>query len=257
MDENIKIIKQIQEAWRQKPFDDNLSNLTFLWQYMRLYQDADAIGKPGKALDWGCLSGHFSYFLLKKGMDVTSFKGSGKFVFDELIKSGEIKLVQADLNEQPVKLPFSNNEFDYVFSLGVLEHVHETGGNEVGSLKEIERILKEGGVFVCYHLPNKYGLTELIIRIPFVQILCKDKFLHSVRYEKKDIEEIVSKTNLKMIKCYRYGFLPKNTLCYLPKNLINNLFFTKLFYFLDNCLSKIMPPLCTNWMFILKKETYF
>ncbi|MBQ4132690.1 MAG: methyltransferase domain-containing protein [Desulfovibrionaceae bacterium] len=48
-----------------------------------------------------------------------------------------------------------------MFSIGVFEHVHETGGDQLASLKEISRVLKPEGFFLCFHLPNKYSWVEL------------------------------------------------------------------------------------------------
>jgi len=65
---------------------------------------------------------------------------------------------------EPVILPFAADAFDLVFSVGVLEHVHEAGGDARGSILEIERVLKPGGHFLCFHLPNRYAWGKIFGR---------------------------------------------------------------------------------------------
>jgi len=46
------------------------------------------------------------------------------------------------------------DKFDAVVSVGVLEHVKETGGSEIGSLREIFRILKLNGYLSVTTFPT-------------------------------------------------------------------------------------------------------
>src|SRR5262249_59740178 len=65
----------------------------------------------------------------------------------------------------PVKPPFNETTFGLVFSIGVLEHVHEAGGNARGSILELERVLKPGGHFLCFHLPSRYAWGENLRKV--------------------------------------------------------------------------------------------
>lgn len=61
-------------------------------------------------------------------------------------------------------LPFPDASFDYVFCIEVLEHVP----NPFGTLGEIHRVLRPGGVLIL-SVPNPYHFKELIwnlLRIP-------------------------------------------------------------------------------------------
>ena len=125
-------------------------------------------------LDWGCGTGHFSYFLLEAGFITDSFSLNNKKSHD----LGEIQIfnfLKSKFNQSfryrtgtdSVKLPYADNSFDAVVSIGVLEHVREFGGDEIKSLMEIHRILKKGGIFFCYHFPNKFSWIDAIAkRIP-------------------------------------------------------------------------------------------
>jgi len=93
--------------------------------------------------------------------------------------------------------------------VGVLEHVRETGGSEVGSLREILRILKLDGVFVCYHLPNQFSLIE------FIASLLSNKY-HKYRYTRQSIETLCQQSGFELLEIHsmvlpKYvGSLPKN-----------------------------------------------
>src|SRR5437773_12091547 len=61
-------------------------------------------------------------------------------------------------------IPFPDGSYDFVFCIEVLEHVP----NPYGTLGEIHRVLKPGGVLVL-SVPNPYHLKEIIwnvLRIP-------------------------------------------------------------------------------------------
>jgi SAM-dependent methyltransferase len=70
------------------------------------------------------------------------------------------KLV-AHFSPEPVQLPFANGKFGAVLSCGVLEHVPDPDG----SLIEIRRVLRRGGTFYLYNLPNRWSYTERLARM--------------------------------------------------------------------------------------------
>jgi SAM-dependent methyltransferase len=159
--------------------------------------------RGAKVLDWGCGNGHFSYFLLKTGYRVTafSFLGAPRIIRPE---GGRFEFVGGSENE-PRTIPFPTAHFDSVMSMGVLEHVRETGGDEGASLAEIRRILKPGGIFVCAHFPNRLSWIEFLTR-HFVP----SKFNHRFRFTKKDIVALWSAAGFEILAISRYGWLPRN-----------------------------------------------
>ena len=60
----------------------------------------------------------------------------------------------------PVRLPYADGSFDAVLSMGVLEHVLDPEG----SLDELARVLRPGGVLYVYKLPNRFSYLEAIAR---------------------------------------------------------------------------------------------
>ncbi len=74
-------------------------------------------------------------------------------------KNGKEDLVsQADI----FNLPFSNNTFDAVFNLGVMEHFSDA--EIVSALKEFSRVTREGGVIILYW-PPIWGLSVMALRM--------------------------------------------------------------------------------------------
>src|SRR5882724_9413482 len=118
------------------------------------------LSKIARALDWGCGNGHFSYFLTRNNIQTVGF--SFEDMPAHLKNVSLFEHVRA--GKDPVALPFPAQSFDAVFSIGVLEHVHEAGGNPEASMKEIDRVLKTGGLFFCFHLPNRYTWIEFTVR---------------------------------------------------------------------------------------------
>jgi ubiquinone/menaquinone biosynthesis C-methylase UbiE len=216
------------------------------YQYKHLYNLLLRYVETGeKILDWGCGNGHCSYFLLE-----SDYKASG-FAFSSCpslkrLQSSDYHFIQGD-DREPVTLPYGDSTFDAVLSVGVLEHVRETGGNEVESLKECFRILKLGGYFICYHLPNKFSWIEMIAG------LIPHKFHHQYRYTPKDIYALCQQSGLDVLDLRAYGFLPRNWLGNLPPKISNSTQLAKLYNTMDDILSSIFSGICQNYWFVARK----
>jgi SAM-dependent methyltransferase len=120
--------------------------------------DRIARDRPGRVLDWGCGHGQNAQRLAERGLDVTAFD----FRPGEQEESGPRRLekypeIEAYIEVvDPVRLPYPDDSFDAVLSMGVLEHVGDPGG----SLDEHRRILRPGGRLYVYKLPNRFSYTE-------------------------------------------------------------------------------------------------
>ena len=101
-------------------------------------------------------------------------------------------------------------QYDAIVSFEVLEHTE----SDAGSLAEIFRRLKDGGVFMCT-VPNKYYLMEThgfrfpfenvvpYHRIPFLNLLPKavyDRFGNARIYTRQQIESLVSRAGFSVLK---------------------------------------------------------
>jgi ubiquinone/menaquinone biosynthesis C-methylase UbiE len=218
-------------------------------QYHHLYRVFQKFVKKGSVvLDWGTGNGHFPYWLLKSGYKVEEFGFQGK----EYINWFDQKNIsyKRGSEKEPVKLPYNDNHFDAVSSVGVLEHVRDTNGNEVASLKEINRILKPGGLFVCYHFVNKYAWVEYVVRHFFPR-----KHHHRYRYTSSMIKDFLNQSNFELLAIRRYGILPRTSLGKVPGRLKYSAALSRLWNYLDEILSLILNPLCQNYLFVAHKKS--
>jgi SAM-dependent methyltransferase len=122
--------------WKQSEFGKLIANCPdepvspFIHRYF----------KPGaRLLEAGCGSGRFVYWLTEKGYDIEGLEISPTTVetLNKLYPS--LKITQGDV----CQLPYPDNSFDGILSLGVIEHVF--AGMTV-PIQEMYRVLKPGGV---------------------------------------------------------------------------------------------------------------
>lgn len=215
---------------------------------------APYVKKGDSVLDWSCGNGHFSLFLGYKQAQVTASSFYNAIPEPLSKKLFSFKLIDKG---EAVALPFENESFDAVFSIGTLEHVHETGGDQILSLKEIQRILRTQGYFLCFHLPYKYSWVENIGRIIPAKIRKKMPIghPHSKRFNKKDVRSLLQQSGFSLVDFGVYNFLPRNFTRALPQFLKNNRLFIELFNASDRILSFILPFLCSQSYFVARKIT--
>lgn len=213
-------------------------------QYLPLYRLTRRYARPGMTvLDWGSGNGHFSYFLLEIGLDVTAFNlKSQKCALADMLRARydeRYRICFGD-DEEPVRLPFGDDSFDMAFSIGVLEHVRESGGSELASLWELRRILKPGGVLVCGFLPKEYSWIEFLVRNFF-----KHKHHHSHRFTRRDIRDMLDHSEFKLIDLATHGLLPRNS---LNRALTNRPAVAKCYNLADRLLEQGLAPIAQNFM---------
>ena len=93
----------------------------------------------GKVLDFGCGSGLFVRELARAGYDTR-----GLDISADAVAYGHLQGTQNLSVMEGHKIEFPDNTFDAVLSMDVIEHLEQ----EEWALKEIERVLKPGGVAV-------------------------------------------------------------------------------------------------------------
>ena len=228
-----------------KDGSQGLDVLSSLHQYIKAYDlTRTRIPSGVQVLDWGGGSGHFSYFLNKAGYTTHIYAFDEPQFIQQEIASGEITYRKAKATE-PVHIDYPSESFDAVCSIGVLEHVREIGGNERDSLQEISRLLKPGGVFLCYHFPNKGSWIEWLARR-------FGSYHHQYTYDQAMIHAIF-KDVLQIEVCKRYALLPRNSLRRLPKSIADNTYFARCFDLLDTILCSLMPLINQNWVVVATK----
>ena len=202
---------------------------------------------PGPVLDWGCGNGHFSFFLTQHGFQTVGLS------FDDppAVLAGQ-SLFRHVRSDEPVRLPIADAEFPAAVSMGVLEHVHETGGDQRASLVELARVLKPGGTLLVFHLPNRYTWIEFLVR----QInpwLRHPVHQHSRLFTRADVERLLP-PDLSIVECGRYNIIPRNPTNALPAWLRDSRTFVAGLNLLDDALTALLPVFAQNWFFVLRKR---
>lgn len=215
-------------------------------QYRPVHTAMRRFVPPGASvLDWGAGNGHFTYFLLRAGYRATAFAISDGG-FSKWLPSGDWRFVPGDASE-PIRLPFEDASFDAVTSIGVLEHVHESGGDDRASLAELARVLRPGGVFVACHLPNEWSWIEFAARRR------PGSHTHDVRYRPGDVSALLAGAGLEPECVERYGILPRNLWSRAPGVIGDAAPVVAIWDGLDAVLGSLLPPLCQNFLVVARK----
>src|SRR4051794_1824079 len=116
--------------------------------------------RPASILDWGCGFGQIAALLTECGVDVTAYDYRPDVADPRTEPLERFPGLEAHVSSEPVRLPFPDNAFTAVLSLGVLEHVQDPDG----SLEELKRVLSPGGTLYVYKLPNRHSYLEWIAK---------------------------------------------------------------------------------------------
>ena len=136
----------------------------------RLIGDLNQL-KDKYILEIGCGSGRFTEVLLKYGAIVVSVDMSTAVIANKknFPISDRHLIIQADMN----KLPFKDEEFDYIICVGVLQHTPDT----FEAISNSQNVLKKGGKFVLDHYTHTisyYTKTTFLFR-KYISYFNKDK----------------------------------------------------------------------------------
>jgi len=138
--------------------------------------DFSSINKENSiVLDVGCGTGRWSIYLCDKVKEVYAVDPSDAILTAAKLteKNKNIHLSQASTDS----LPFHDNTFDFVFSLGVLHHIPDTSS----ALNDIIKKLKPGGtclIYLYYALDNRSFFYKFIFKCSnFLRLLiCRMPF---------------------------------------------------------------------------------
>ena len=243
---DVEVLRHLQSLAPETPNLVYFGSLAGSHQYVRLYELVRKHVHPGaRVLDWGAGNGHFSYFLVRSGYDATGYSLFPQ-EFPAWLNEPSYELVVGDPSD-PVGLPFADESFDAVTSVGVLEHVRETGGQEAASLREIARVLRPGGIFIAYHFPNRYSWIDVLARV------LRGEYHHAWRYTRDDIELLVNAAGLELVDVGTYALLPRNPLYRLPKRFANSERFARAYDVADGALGALLRAVCTNHCFVARR----
>jgi SAM-dependent methyltransferase len=215
-------------------------NLLTAGQYRRLFSIVrERLPSQSRVLDWGCGNGHFTYFLVRHGFRPSVFSLDDPPPVLALLGPKEYDFTRGDERE-PVALPYGDGIFDAVVSVGVLEHVREFGGDEAASLREIRRILRRGGLFIGYHIPNAWSWVEFLSR------LSPARHHHRWRYGRAELRRLAGQAGFQILDLQPYGFLPRKLMERCPAWVGDSAAAARAYSVFDRTLEALLPFLCTN-----------
>jgi ubiquinone/menaquinone biosynthesis C-methylase UbiE len=181
--------------------DVNLRSGPQMREYVAI-ADRIAQDRPARILDWGCGHGQVSAMLRERGMQTDSFDYAAGLDGVTKRQLPEYPEIEATLSPEPVKLPYEDEQFDAVLSLGVLEHVADPDG----SLDELRRILKPGGRLYVYKLPNRASYLEWIAKK--LGWYYHGKLEHDRLYNVREAVEIVERHGFQVDEARLFNMLP-------------------------------------------------
>ena len=127
------------------------------------------LNKDAVVLDAGCGSGRWSRYIAPKVHQIEAIDPSKSIFYakNNNIDIKNIRFTHAGIQN----IPFENESFDFIFSLGVLHHIPNTEE----ALSELFKKLKNGGsilLYLYYSLDNKNRFYNLLFKpINFLRIL--------------------------------------------------------------------------------------
>lgn len=185
------------------------SNLNWHRYEKHVKMVAAMLPKNIKVLDVGCGWSHTTAMLrvLRPDLKVTGVEMYKAITWKKLKKYGcEFAVCSGEA------LSFKDKEFGAVLSFTVLEHVN----NANKFLEEIFRVLDNGGYNFIFGLPNKYGLSEAIGARILGFIFHKKQWRHEVKYTRKKVENLLSKTGFIDIDIEKEFLIPTEVLRISP-----------------------------------------
>jgi len=216
-----------------------------------LQQAITQYGSGADVLDWGCGYGLQSLCMHEMGFNVTAAGMDPPDIHPE--DSGNDLSYRFAKLDNPITLPFAEGTFDVALSMGVLEHVRETGGDELQSLTELARVLRPGGTLIVLHFPQKSGLVETILHRTSRS---KTRHLHEFRYSKEDVRMMLetSELQLSLQRLWTYGLFPRNSVARVLGRASNQRRIVRLYDLIDDVVGSVFPKGCMNIGFTAQKN---
>ena len=179
--------ENLKDERKKPPYGDFASRRMFLETFGKI--------KGKKILDIGCGSGRNMKWLESVGATVT-----GVDLSPELVKATR-KLGLDVVEGDATKLPFKDNTFDVVYSLGVVEHFEETEK----AVKEHVRVCKKGGT-IAVVVPNK--LSPFFFIEPLYHLLQgTNKYgmqANGKKFSKRKLMEMLENAGMKDVQIRPY-----------------------------------------------------
>lgn len=198
--------------------------------------------KNVKIIELGAGSGGDILYLTKLGAKTTALDFSPKSIsiINSRAKKENVKITS--ICQDCTKTNISNNYFDLVYSVGLVEHFT----NPLKTLKEQIRILKPGG-YLIVDVPQKFNLYTLVKKIRM--ITGTYPFGWETEYSVFDLKNFGHLLGLKIV-----SFYGRDSAFTLKLPLSIQKTYKKMFSYIEK--SRLAPYICLNLGFIYQKQIF-
>jgi ubiquinone/menaquinone biosynthesis C-methylase UbiE len=147
-----EVVKSFGEEWLRFQYFSDTMIKTCAEEYFDIVSDK-AVNKSTYMLDIGCGTGRWTkYFTSRAGFIEAVDPSNAVFAADNLLdKIENVRLTKAAIET----IPFNDETFDFVMSIGVLHHTPSPEKSMIDCVKK----LKRGGYFYCYLYHNLESKT--------------------------------------------------------------------------------------------------
>ena len=189
-----------------------------------------------RILDWGCHHAPDSCLLRMALGDSVSLHGCDVFQADRFAHFHDFAGLEFRQLNHVVQLPYGDGSFDAVVGSGVLEHA----AMDFESLKELHRVLVDGGRLVITFLPNACSYTEFFARSRGLEA-------HNRLYGRREALRMLRHHGFKPLHAAYHQFLPAHRM----QSLLGR------FWPLNRTLERVWPLrlLCANLMVVAEKRS--
>lgn len=184
--------EELNEHYSQYSYGSEgyLSPIT-IKSYNLLLDEFERYRNSNRILDIGCGRGWFLQEARKRGWEVFGTEYSDKAV--EICEKSGVKMKQGKLDASE----FDNHDFDVITSFEVIEHIN----NPNEDLKEINKLLRKGGLFYCT-TPNFDSLMRYYLKEQYNVI---DYPEHLSYYTKRTLKKVVEQNGFEMVNFLSTG----------------------------------------------------
>jgi len=179
----------LSQDWRAESFDEHLE----LCKYETTVPAFERwLPRDGRILEAGCGLGRWIAYFAHNGYRLTGLDVTADGMRQLRSKDVNAELVQGDVRG----LPFRENSFDAVLSLGVLEHIEE--GPE-HALEEVVRVLKPGGT-LFFQVPYNSPLRRVFVnRLHSLRMFVRKvrgarTCFHEYRFSRREVTRLLTRS---------------------------------------------------------------
>ena len=193
--------------WKDSDFKDHLQLTEIQTSFRYLINN---FSPPLNILEAGCGLGRWVIPLAKKGFSVTGIEiqQTAVEIINEHCSLPNVDIIQGDIFD----MPFNDEKYDMVISLGVLEHFEDFHLQQK-AFQEHLRVLKHDGIM--FITVPYLSFIRLLFHLPFTKLVSfvrklkkKEEYFSEFRYSKKEFIKIIKLNNLEIIDVVYDDLLP-------------------------------------------------